>query len=95
MRYNEILSKVSEETGLPIDIINKTYKAYWDFIKQTIQGMPLKEENIKEDEFLKLRTSFNVPSLGKLCVTWDRLMRCKNRFRIIKRLREDVQQRMV
>lgn len=88
MRYNEILSKVSEETGLPIDIINKTYKAYWDFIKQTIQGMPLKEENIKEDEFLKLRASFNVPSLGKLSCTYDRFLGIKRRYDLIKKVKE-------
>lgn len=88
MRYSEILSKVSEETGLPIDIINKTYKAYWDFIKQTIQGMPLKEENIKEDEFSKLRTSFNVPSLGKLSCTLDRFLGIKRRYDLIKKVKE-------
>jgi hypothetical protein len=88
MRYNEILSKVSEETGLPIDIINKTYKAYWDFIKQTIQSMPLKEENIKEDEFLKLRPSFNVPSLGKLSCTYDRFLGIKRRYDLIKKVKE-------
>lgn len=88
MRYNEILSKVSEETGLPIDIINKTYKAYWDFIKQTIQSMPLKEENIKEDEFLKLRPNFNVPSLGKLSCTYDRFLGIKRRYDLIKKVKE-------
>ena len=87
MNYLDIVGKVSEELGLPKEVVNKTYKAYWLFIKYHIQSLPLKE-NLNEEDFAKLRTNFNIPSLGKLCVTWDRLVGCKKRFKIIKKLRE-------
>lgn len=87
MNYPDIIGKVSEELDLPKEVVNKTYRAYWLFIKQHIQSLPLKE-NINEEDFAKLRTSFNIPSLGKLCVTWDRLMGCKKRFEFIKHIRE-------
>lgn len=87
MNYSDIIKKVSEELNLPNDVVDRTYKSYWLFIKQHIQSLPLKE-NITEEEFNKLRTSINIPSLGKLCVTWDRLIGCKKRFEIIKRIRE-------
>lgn len=89
MTYKSIIKKVSEELNLPLEVVDKTYKSYWIFIKDTINSLPLKE-NINEEEFTKLRTNFNIPSLGKLCVTWDRLMGCKKRFKIIKKLRENV-----
>lgn len=87
MNYSDIIKKVSEELNLPNDIVDRTYKSYWLFIKQHVQSLPLKE-NITEEEFNKLRTNINIPSLGKLCVTWDRLVGCKKRFKIIKELRE-------
>ena len=87
MNYFDIIKKVSEELNLPNDVVDRAYKSYWLFIKQHIQSLSLKE-NITEEEFNKLRTNINIPSLGKLCVTWDRLIGCKKRFEIIKRIRE-------
>lgn len=90
MNYLDIINKVSQEISIPPEVVDTAYKFYWKFIKQTVQSLPLKDD-ISEEDFIKLRTNFNIPSLGKLCVTWDRLVGCKNRFKIIKKLRENVQ----
>ena len=87
MNYPDIIGKVSEELNLPKEVVDKTYKAFWLFINQSIQSLPLKE-NLNEEDFAKLRTNFNIPSLGKLCVTWDRLVGCRKRFNLIKQIRE-------
>lgn len=87
MSYSGIIGKVSEELNLSKELVDRTYRAYWLSIKQHIQSLPLKE-NINEEDFTKLKTNFNIPSLGKLCVTWDRLVGCKKRFEIIKKIRE-------
>lgn len=87
MNYPYIIGKVSEELGLPKEVVDKAYRAYWLFIKQHIQSLPLKE-NINEEDFAKLRTNFNIPSLGKLACTYDRMLNMKKRFEIIKKLRE-------
>lgn len=87
MSYSDIIDKVSEELNLSKELVDRTYRAYWLSIKQHIQSLPLKE-NINEEDFTKLKTNFNIPSLGKLCVTWDRLVGCKKRFEIIKKIRE-------
>lgn len=90
MNYLDIINRVSQEISIPPEVVDTAYKSYWKFIKQTVQSLPLKDD-ISEEDFIKLRTNFNIPSLGKLCVTWDRLVGCKNRFKIIKKLRENVQ----
>ena len=82
----DILNNVSRILGISPDVIEKVYKAYWLYIKTTIEALPLKD-NLNEEEFLKLRTNFNVPSLGKLYVTWNRFVRCKKRYELIKKLR--------
>ena len=86
----EIILDVSRNLDLSPDVVEKVYKAYWSFIKETIQALPLKD-NLSEEEFSTLKTNFNVPSLGKLCVTWNRFVRCKKRYELIKKLRSNVQ----
>ena len=90
MNYPDIIGKVSQEMGLPSEVVDTAYKSYWKFIKQTIQSLPLKDD-ISEEDFTKLRTNFNIPSLGKLTCTFDRMMGVKKRFKYIKRLRENVE----
>ena len=90
MNYPDIIDKVSQEMGLPPEVVDTAYKSYWKFIKQTIQSLPLKDD-ISEEDFTKLRTNFNIPSLGKLTCTFDRMMGVKKRFKYIKRLRENAE----
>ena len=88
MNYPDIIGKVSQEMDIPLEVVDTAYKSYWKFIKQTIQSLPLKDD-ISEEDFTKLRTNFNVPSVGKLTCTYDRMMGVKKRFKYIKRLREN------
>ena len=87
MNYPDIIGKVSQEMGLPPEVVDTAYKSYWKFIKQTIQSLPLKDD-ISEEDFTKLRTNFNIPSLGKLTCTYDRMLGVKKRFNFIKQIRE-------
>lgn len=89
MSNNDIFNIVSKELNIPVEVVSKAYKSYWEFIRKIIESLPLKD-NISEEEFSKLRTNFNIPSLGKLCVTWDRFIGCKKKFEMIKRLRKNV-----
>lgn len=82
----EIILYVSRNLDISPDVIEKVYKAYWSFIKETIQALPLKD-NLSEEEFLTLKTNFNVPSLGKLTCTLDKYNRVKKRFKLIKNFR--------
>lgn len=67
MTYKEIITKVAEDTDLPDTLIDRTYKAYWRFIKDYVSSLPLKED-LTELELSKLRPNINIPSLGKLYV---------------------------
>ena len=74
MDYKTIFEKVSSELNIPVKVVEYAYKSYWKFIREKIKELPLKD--IKdEEEFLKLRTNFNIPSLGKLGITLDRFNR--------------------
>jgi hypothetical protein len=85
MDYKDIIGKVSKELDIPIEVVDKAYKSSWKFIKDNVQSLPLKED-ISEEDFNELRTSFNLPSLGKLNTTWDRVVGAKKRFEYLKSL---------
>lgn len=88
MTYKEIINKVSGDTNIPPDTVDKIYKAYWRYIRDTIQTLSLKD-NLSEEEFSKLKPNFNIPSLGKLTCTYKRYLGVKERFNHIKKLREN------
>jgi hypothetical protein len=80
----ETLNRLSRELNIPVEELIRIYKAYWRFIKSTIEVLPLKE-NLSKEAFDKLKTNFNISNLGKLSCTYPR-------YKIIKdlnRRRED------
>lgn len=86
MRYLDVVGRVSKELNIPEEVVSLAYKSYWSFIRQTIQSLPLKND-ISEEEFAEMRTNFNIPSLGKLSCTFDRMVGVKKRFEYIKKIK--------
>jgi hypothetical protein len=81
MSYEEIISTVAVETGLPSRLVDRTYKAYWKIIREHIKSLPLKED-LTDEQFVNLQPNINLPSLGKLNVTLDRYHGMKKHFEI-------------
>lgn len=88
MSYQEILKRVSKELNLPLKVVKKAYESYWLFIRQSITDLPLRED-LSEEDFNKLRSNFNIPSLGKLTCTYERMKGVKERFKYINRIRNE------
>lgn len=74
-----LYKEVAEEMNIPVEVVEFAYKSYWKFIRKTIQELPLKED-LSEEEFAKLKTNFNIVSLGKLACTYDRYVRKKQQL---------------
>jgi len=84
MKNQNVIKEVSIELNIPIEVVNFAYTSYWRFIKNKIKELPLKE-NLDEKAFSKLKTNFNIPSLGKLNCTYKRFLgKNKQRINIIK-----------
>jgi hypothetical protein len=78
MTYEEIVAKVSEDTGLSRKLVDRTYKSYWRAVREHIKSLPLKED-LSEEELNKLKPCVNIPSIGKLYVTYDRYKKIRQR----------------
>lgn len=87
MSYREILEKVAIELNLPVVVVKLAYESHWAFIRKTITSLPLRE-SLNEEDFSKLRTNFNLPSLGKLTCTYERMVGVKKKFEYIRRMRD-------
>jgi len=79
----EVIQKLAESLNLSEKAIRDAYKAYWKFIREKISSLNLKK-NISEDEYEKLKTSFNLPSLGKLSCPYDRWKRIRDNNNKVK-----------
>ena len=86
MSYQEILKEVSIELNIPEEVVKEAYESYWLFIRQSIIALPLKQD-LSLDDFNKLKSNFNIPSLGKLSCTYDRMVGVKERFKYINKIR--------
>ena len=87
MNYSFVFKQIAKELNIPIDEVSKAYMSYWQFIKETIKTLPLRED-LTEEEFSKLRTNFNLPSLGNLNCTYEGMMRKKNSDKKLKELKD-------
>ena len=85
MTYGEIIREVAKDTGLPIRLVDRTYRAYWRVVREHICSLPLKDD-LTDEEFMQLQPNVNIPSIGKLHVTLDRYHRMKKMFNIRKEL---------
>ena len=86
MTFSDIIREASQELGLPEEYVSNAYKSFWEFIKDTIQNLPLNDD-LDEQQFSQLRTNFNVPSLGKLNCIYDKYKVIKEKYKHIKSLK--------
>lgn len=80
LKLNKVYEKVALELGLNASDVKEAYNLYWEYFRKSIESLPLKE-NLNEEGFNSLKTSFNVPSLGKFYCTYDRYLRMKNKLK--------------
>lgn len=74
-----VFSEASRITGIPKDTIERTYNCYWRAIREHISSLPLKE-GITKEGFDSMKTSVNIPSIGKLYVTYDRWKAMREKY---------------
>lgn len=90
MTYSEIVAKVSEELGIPRGRVDRIYRAYWRTIRNHVESLPLKDD-LTDEEFLALKTSVNVPSIGKLYISLPRYRKIKENYNTYQNKRKDAQ----
>lgn len=83
MTYKEALQQVANELNLPVKVVKEAYESFWYFMRETTKTLPLMDD-LTEEQFNELRPNFNIPSLGKLGVTYKRYTGVKKRFQVLK-----------
>lgn len=85
--YDKAIREVSDKFNIPKDRVNKIYKAYWQYIRESIKELPLKE-TLTEEELIQCKPNFNIPSIGKLGCCWKRYQGVKQKLNYINNIRK-------
>lgn len=89
MKYPDIVHELSKEMSLKEEVIDTIYKSFYNFIRESITNLPLKEELSKE-EFNNLKTNFNIPAIGKLHCTYERYLKMKKQKEYLDKLKDKI-----
>lgn len=81
MRIDRVYKEVAKKLGLDAKDVKEANIIYWKFFRKSIESLPLKED-LSEEDFSKLKTSFNIPSIGKLFCTYDRYLRIRKKLKL-------------
>lgn len=76
----EALQRIARELGLPLEGLISYYKAYWKYIRTTIEDFNLKSD-LTQEEYDKLRVNFNIPFLGKLACPYSRQVKLRQSYK--------------
>lgn len=86
--------QAAKELNISPALSQLIYKSYWKFIRSSISNLEL--DNITEEDFKKLTTNFNIPYIGKLYTSYDKIQKYNRRIKYlenvkVKRDKTDVQ----
>lgn len=79
MTPKEICAEAAMKLNLPHEYVWEVYKSFWKTVRIYIATLPLKED-IAEEDLSKIKTSVNIPSIGKFYLDWDKLKRKKDKY---------------
>ena len=55
----DIILAAAKKLDMPDDVVEIAYREYWNWVKDTLENVPVNEE-MTEEEFTKMQTSINV-----------------------------------
>ena len=85
MIYKSKVIEIADKLEIDQEVALEAYQSFWKFIREQVKDLPLKED-LSDEEFNKLQTNFNIPSLGKLNCTLEGYKGVKKRFKYLKEL---------
>lgn len=88
LQLNKVYERVALKLGLDKSAVKEAYNSYWEYFRESIESLPLKED-LNEEDFNSLKTSFNVPSLGKFYCTYDRYLRIKEKLKKSRNVKDN------
>ena len=76
---NLALRKAARNLNIDNRIVEQVYKSYWNFIKNHISNLPLRE--LTKEEFDSTVSNFNLPSIGKLYADYNKIERYRRQLK--------------
>lgn len=84
--FNEFAKELSKKYGYPDTVIKRIWYNMFEFIIEEVNDMP-NLDKVTLEEFNKLKTGFNIKSIGKLDVEYKSIINIKNSIIVKDELR--------
>lgn len=81
---------MSEELGVPYEVCKDAYMSQWHFILEKLGTFNMKSMTL--EEFQQTKRNFNLPSIGKFCVSERKFLSTLKVYDYIKKRREELRQ---
>ena len=76
---NSALKLTARKLSVDYKVVEAVYRSYWKFVKNTVDTKSFK--GISKDEFDTLTTNFNIPYIGKLYASYDKIQKHNNQIK--------------
>lgn len=85
MINKDLIKKVSSDLNVEYDVVEDVYNKYFSFIKINIEKNNIINIDTEED-LLKIKTNFNLPTLGKIGCSMKKIRAQKNKYNKIQNI---------
>ena len=82
---NLALRQASRNLSIDYQLVEDVYKSYWLFMKEHIANYVM--YNMTEEEFNSINANFNIPYIGKLYASYDKIQKYKNELNYLKNVK--------
>lgn len=82
------IEQAAKSLGLDKEFVSSVYKGYWKTINEYISSLEFPKDCTEEEYNRLIRPNINIPSIGKLCVTYNRYKNVLKKFEYIKDIRK-------
>ncbi len=84
---NLALRKAARNLSVDQKLVEVVYKSYWQFIKNHIASLPLR--TMEREEFDSTVANFNLPYLGKLYASYDKVEKYKRQLKFYQNVKAE------
>ena len=83
---NLVIKKTARKLNVDPNLVENVYKSYWSFIKERVSEQPLRD--MSQEEFDSSESNFNLPYIGKLYTSYDKIEKYRRRLKFYKDVKD-------
>lgn len=79
---NLAMVQIARRLSISPSLVELVYSSYWKYIKTVISSLNLEE--MDEEDFKRVSTNFNIPYIGKLFTSYEKVQKYKRKVKYLE-----------